>query len=79
MSVHVDSIIRRQGRLPEDLLTDFEGYTLIAMRAADVRLAGQCVMLVPEDGDDAHAHVIGEKKKAAQRLIRDRCWVVAKK
>lgn len=76
MSVWVKSVMVADGRSPESLLENFSGDSLVAFTAGDARKLGQGIVMYPEGGDAAHAHVIGDKRKAKSKFPDICTWEV---
>jgi hypothetical protein len=77
LSVHRESVLENHRLAPEDLLTDFDGYGLVAFTAAEARKLGLGVAPaeLPDDGPRglAHAHVHGKKTGAIKNALAKGC------
>jgi hypothetical protein len=76
MSVWVKSMLVADGRSPESLLESFSGDSLVAFTVGDARRLGQGIVMYPEGGDTAHAHVVGDKRKAKSKFPEICAWEV---
>jgi hypothetical protein len=76
MSVWVKSVMLENGREPATLLEQFDGDSLVAFTVGDARKLGQGIVMYPEDGDSAHAHVVGNKKKAKSKFPDICSWEI---
>jgi hypothetical protein len=77
LSVHRLSLLDSQGLTPVDLLADFDGYGLVAFKAAEARQLGLGVVPaeLPDEGPAgmAHAHVHGKKTKPIKSALAKNC------
>lgn len=73
MSVLVEQNVRELGKSPEDTLTGYEGWGLIAVLAGLVRQCGLTISWAPDPREgafaDAHAHVFGAKTGSVQKKL----------
>lgn len=78
MSVNIESLMRQQGRPPEETLTQYPDQYLTAIVAAEVRAKGYPIVKDTEPPNDpAHGLVPGEKKKSfANHMARTCVWIV---
>ena len=78
LSVNIESLMIQQGRLPEDMLTNYPGEYLTAFTAGQVRAHGHPVIKDTEPPNDpAHGLVLGKKKDSfANAMKRQHQWIV---
>ena len=76
MSVWVKSVMISEGRDPASLLQNFEEDSLVSFTAGAARTLNQGVVMYVEDGDTAHAHVVGNKRKTKSKFPDICSWVI---
>jgi hypothetical protein len=78
LSVNLESVMARDGRLPEDAIRKHPSYGLAAITAGHARFYRQCVARDPIEDEPAHGVVYGQKKRGGVAgKLRDRAiWVV---
>ena len=76
MSVVLGDILVELGRTPDDVLDGHVGLALAVITAGLARQNNQGVVKDPLPEEPAHAHVVGEKKKASRAMAKAAGWVV---
>lgn len=77
MSVVLERLLESEGRTPQDVLTDHDGFALAAITVLLARDCGQGVVRAPLPEEPAHAEVFGEKPKSVKRkLAKGSVWVI---
>jgi|SRR3954452_2713960 hypothetical protein len=78
MSTLIERIVRATQRTAEDVLRDYQGYSLCYFSAGLARSLGQLVATKPEEpSEPAHAFIVGPKPHSIQkRLSRASEWVI---
>jgi len=78
LSVNLESVMSRDGRLPEDAIRNYPGYGLATVTAGHARLLNQAVASDPQPDEPAHGVVYGKKRGRIGGQLRDGAtWVVA--
>lgn len=79
LSVNIESMMLRDGRLPAEAVRAYPGYGLAAITAGHARALNQRVAPDPSEEEPAHGVVQGPKKRGgiARRLRDGASWVIA--
>ena len=78
LSINIESVMIRDGRLPADAVHQYPGYGLAAITAAHARSLNQVVARDPIEEEPAHGVVYGQKKRGgiAGKLRDGASWVI---
>ena len=68
-SVHLKEVVERLGLSLDAVVQDRSKFALASLTARQVREHRQVINRMPEPGDPAHAHVLGEKPGSVQRAL----------
>lgn len=77
LSINLESLMRRDGRPPEDAIRNYPRYGLAAITAAHARSLNQAVAPDPLPDEPAHGVVYGKKRGSVGGKLRDGAqWIV---
>lgn len=70
----MSAVANRQDRGPESIVARYPGCGVIGMSAKSLRDLGFALVRAPDDEDEDHIYVAGNKTKGARKRMKYGCW-----